>query len=125
MREDDIEVYIRGVAHRNKINKLSNKFISRLKWLPMKAKYDIFENAIGDHFNIKNKNLERQNLIHDRVKARTHKNNIMTPELEADLNHVLNNYHCKKFEKQFMSGNDRTMHYWKANHDEVPRLVAD
>lgn len=36
IREDDIEVYIRGVSHRNKINKLVNKFMSRLKWLPMK-----------------------------------------------------------------------------------------
>jgi hypothetical protein len=34
VREDDIEVYIRGVAHRNKINKLVNKYMSRLKWLP-------------------------------------------------------------------------------------------
>jgi len=38
IREDDIEVYIRGVAHRNKINRMFNKYISRLKWLPMLKK---------------------------------------------------------------------------------------
>jgi len=59
IREDDIEVYIRGVSHRNKINKLVNKFMSRLKWLPMKQKYEIFENSITEYFNLKNQNIER------------------------------------------------------------------
>lgn len=35
IREDDIEVYTRGVTYRNKINRVMNKFLSRLKWLPM------------------------------------------------------------------------------------------
>ena len=43
VREDDIEVFLRGVAHRNKVKKLVNKFISRLKWVPMREKYTIFE----------------------------------------------------------------------------------
>jgi hypothetical protein len=59
VREDDIEVYIRGVAHKNKINKLVNKYMSRLKWLPQKAKFDIFENSIIDYFATKNANIAR------------------------------------------------------------------
>ena len=39
-------MYIRGVSHKNKINKVVNKVMSRLKWVPMKYKYEIFENAI-------------------------------------------------------------------------------
>lgn len=46
IREDDIEVYIRSVCHRSKINKVANKFMSRLKWLPMLKKFEIFETAI-------------------------------------------------------------------------------
>jgi len=49
----------------------------------------------------------------------------MTPELESELNIILNNYYCKKYENMFLSGNDRTLHYWKSNHDEVPRLITD
>ena len=25
----------------------------------------------------------------------------------------------------FISGNDRTRHFWKDNHDEVPKLIAN
>jgi hypothetical protein len=41
------------------------------------------------------------------------------------LKGVLEGYHCKQYDKMFLSGNDRTMHSWKANHDEVPRLISD
>jgi hypothetical protein len=58
VKEDDIEVYIRGVSHKNKLNKLVNKFMSRLKWLPMKNKYEVFENAVTDHLELKQQNLE-------------------------------------------------------------------
>jgi hypothetical protein len=53
IREDDIEVYIRGVAHKNKLNKTVNKFISRLKWLPMLHKQTIYEGAVTGFYNQK------------------------------------------------------------------------
>ena len=46
IREDDIEVYVRGTTYRNKINKVVNKFFSRLKWLALNSRYKVFENAI-------------------------------------------------------------------------------
>ena len=46
LREDDIEIYTRSVTYRNKVSKVVNKFMSRLKWLPMLHRYDIFEKAI-------------------------------------------------------------------------------
>lgn len=51
IREDDVEVYVRGTTYRNKINKTVNKFMSRLKWLPMHSKYQLFEKSIESHFN--------------------------------------------------------------------------
>ena len=47
IREDDIEVYVRGTTYRNKINKTVNKLISRLKWLALDQKYAIMESAIS------------------------------------------------------------------------------
>ena len=90
-----------------------NKFISRLKWLPLYSKYEIFENAIGDFFDLKNENIKRQNTLVDRIRERAHKTLKMTSELENDLNTVISNYHCKKYEKMFLTGNDRTIHNWR------------
>ena len=49
----------------------------------------------------------------------------MTAEIEKELNTLLNSYYCKKYESMFVSVNDRTLHSWKANHDEVPKLISD
>ena len=46
IREDDVEVYMRSVAYRNKVGKVVNKFMSRLKWLPMLHRFTIFEKAL-------------------------------------------------------------------------------
>ena len=35
IREDDVEVYLRGVSYKSKLLKVMNKFLSRLKWLPL------------------------------------------------------------------------------------------
>ena len=59
LREDDLEVYVRGTTYRNKINKVMNKFISKLKWLPLEKKYEVFEKAIESHFKIKNANIKK------------------------------------------------------------------
>jgi len=47
IREDDVEVYIRGVSYRNKVNKLVNKFMSRLKWMPLERRFEIFTLAVN------------------------------------------------------------------------------
>lgn len=86
IREDDIEVFMRATSYKNKINKVTNKFISRLKWVPMKHRYEIFEKAIEGHFSMKNQNIQRQKDMVDRVAARVHKTHIMTPTLQAELN---------------------------------------
>jgi hypothetical protein len=58
IREDDIEVYIRGVSYRNKVNKLSNKFMSRLKWLPMERRFEVFTQAANVSNEIKQNNIK-------------------------------------------------------------------
>jgi hypothetical protein len=44
IREDDVEIFTRGTAYRNKVSRVVNKFMSRLKWLPLQHRYDIYEN---------------------------------------------------------------------------------
>ncbi len=46
IREDDVEVYIRGVVYKNKVSRVVNKFIQRIKWLPLHKKTEVFEQSI-------------------------------------------------------------------------------
>jgi hypothetical protein len=46
IRDDDVEVYLRWVSYKNKVLKVANKFLSRLKWLPLQHRYEIFERAL-------------------------------------------------------------------------------
>jgi len=70
IREDDIEVYMRGVTYRNKINKVVNKFMSRMKWVPLRNRYDIFEKAIESGISLKQANIKRQTDMLERVTNR-------------------------------------------------------
>jgi hypothetical protein len=85
IREDDIEVYMRGVTYRNKINKVVNKFMSRMKWVPLRNRYDVFERAIEGGIALKNANIKRQTDMLDRVSNRVKQIHIMTPQLQGEL----------------------------------------
>ena len=58
LREDDVEIFTRSTTYRNKTCKLMNKFMSRLKWLPMLHRYNIYEKAIESKNNQKEANIK-------------------------------------------------------------------
>jgi hypothetical protein len=60
IREDDIEVFLRGTAYRNKVNKTFNKLISRLKWQTQRQKYAVFEKTLKHYFQAKRANIKQQ-----------------------------------------------------------------
>jgi hypothetical protein len=41
------------------------------------------------------------------------------------LNKILDGYYCSQYEQQFLGENDKLLYGWKANHDEMPRLIGD
>ena len=59
IRSDDIEVYARHITYEGKINKLVNKFIAKLKWLPMSQRYEVFESVVGKYFAIRDENMQK------------------------------------------------------------------
>ena len=59
IREDDIEVYIRGVSYKNKVARIVNKFLSKAKWIPLKHKFSIYERALKAHQTLKIDNIKR------------------------------------------------------------------
>ena len=58
IREDDVEIWLRSVTYRNKVSKVVNKFMSRLKWLPLQHQYSIYEEAMKRNKQIKDSNIE-------------------------------------------------------------------
>lgn len=54
-----MEVYIRGVVYKNKVSRVVNKFIQRIKWLPLNKKTEVFESAVVGYFEIKDENIRR------------------------------------------------------------------
>jgi len=58
IREDDIEVYLRHVTYASKINKLLNKWLARLKWMPLSKRFEVFDKMVDKYFQIRDKNLE-------------------------------------------------------------------
>ena len=125
VREDDVEVYLRSVCYRNKVGRLSDKYLSRLKWLPMQHRYSIFEGAIEMSQRIKTENVAAQKLMHKRVKENTLRSNLRSPELETEVQQVLDSYYCERYDQFFVSNMERVKHSWKGNHDTVPELIAD
>ena len=53
IREDDIEVYVRGWTYKNKVNKTANKLLSHLKWVPMRDKSKIYADSVASYNQIK------------------------------------------------------------------------
>ena len=90
LREDDIEIYTRSVSYRNKVSKVVNKFMSRLKWMPMLHRYEIFEKALESKNNQKAGNIQAQFDFIDEIQNRAKSHHIVTPEFENELNDVLN-----------------------------------
>ena len=82
IREDDIEIFTRGVSYRNKVSKVINKYMSRLKWLPMQHRYKIYEKAHEACSVQKKLNIEEQKSMVERVEDRVKKHHTMTPEVE-------------------------------------------
>ena len=60
LREDDVLIYTRSCSYRNKVSKAVNKFMSRLKWLPMLHRYDIYEKALESKNIQKEANIKEQ-----------------------------------------------------------------
>lgn len=58
IREDDIEIYLRHITYAEKINKLINKWVAGLKWMPLSNRYDIFDQMVDKYFQIRENNLD-------------------------------------------------------------------
>jgi hypothetical protein len=98
VREDDIEVYLRATSYRNKVSRVVDKYISRLKWFPMQHRYSIFEEAVLMGKTIKAENIAAQKALHRQIYERSTASSLMSTEFEAELRDVLDGYYCERYE---------------------------
>ena len=77
------------MTYRNKVSKVVNKFMSRLKWLPMQHRYEIYEKALAAKQNCKEANIQKQFDMIDRVDGRARSMHIASPEFDSELNEIL------------------------------------
>jgi hypothetical protein len=97
IRADDIEVYLRHVAYAGKINKVVNKFLSRLKWMPMCSRFDVFEAVINRYFFIREANLKDQAKALDDIDADARESNLGTQDLADELRRIRANAHVTQY----------------------------
>ena len=45
IRQDDFEVYLRLKTYGNKLNRLGNKFLSKIKWLPYLKRLEMWKES--------------------------------------------------------------------------------
>ena len=85
LREDDIQIFSRSCSYRNKVSKAVNKFMSRLKWLPMLHRFEIYEKALESKLKQKDGNIKAQLDFIEKIDARARSMHTITPEVELEL----------------------------------------
>ena len=46
LRADDIDVYLRLITYEEKITRLADVFVNKVKWVPLTKRYDIYKQSI-------------------------------------------------------------------------------
>jgi hypothetical protein len=57
IKQDDVEIYLRSICYDQKINRLMSKFLARIKWLPLQARFDIWNETVESYCKIKDLNI--------------------------------------------------------------------
>ena len=48
LRLDDIDVYLRSITYEEKIMRMADRFVQRVKWLPSSHRFEIYKESV--HF---------------------------------------------------------------------------
>ena len=114
---------MRSTSYRNKVNKVVNKFMSRLKWLPMQHRFEIYEQSVQSKLRHKEANIKQQFDFIDRIDARAKSMHIVTPEFENELNDILNCHYVRMHALMYTSTTEKIANSWRSDHDNVPSMV--
>jgi hypothetical protein len=58
---------MRTVCYDQKINRVTSKFLARLKWLPLQARFDIWNDTVENFCKVKELNIKRQEKLLEKI----------------------------------------------------------
>jgi hypothetical protein len=123
IRSDDIEVYTRHVAYSGKINKVVNKFMSKLKWMPMCSRFDIFEAMINQYFFIRDENLKDQAKLLEDIDADAKASNLGTQELLDELRKIRAGAHYSQYQASMVESKQKLLGSCRPDYQIAPDLI--
>jgi hypothetical protein len=99
--------------------------MSRLKWLALSQRFEIFEKAIRSNNAIKERNIKKQKIVRKKVMAAVTKRLETEPELEQEAKDLKKNFFITKYKGQHLKPVDKIKNSWRTNHEECPNLVGN
>ena len=101
--------------------------MSRLKWLPLSERFEIFDATVARYFEVRNQSLAGQEqFVNDIVEhTREHWNrlNIQSAELLDELKALKNQYHITKYKKSMRDLKDRVMGACRPDYEIPPDMI--
>ena len=71
----------------------------------------------------KEANIKHQFDFIDEIDARARSMHIMNPEVEAELNDILNQHFVRQHALMYSTQSEKIVNSWRSDHDNVPNLV--
>jgi len=125
IRADDMEVYLRSTTYTGKVTKMVNKFLARLKWLPLARRFDIFDCMVKKYKDIRAENIAAQVKFWDNIQKHTVAKNVITPEMNAELQEIRDQLHIISYNKQLFDEKQKVLSSCRPDYDVAPDLKTN
>jgi len=85
------------MTYASKINKLVNKFMARLKWLPLSQRFQVFDNMVSRYFGLRDQALAKQRELLAQVEKTALEDNLKTQEIMDELREIKRKAHITHY----------------------------
>lgn len=97
--------------------------MSRLKWLPLSGRFEIFDATVVRYFEVRNQSLARQEKFVNDIVEHTREHNIQSVELLDELKALKNQYHITKYKKSMRDLKDRVIGACRPDYEIAPDMI--
>lgn len=63
IRQDDYEVYLRQKTYHRKLNRLANKLVNKIKWLPYSKRFPMWQESREMIYECRTKAIEQRSIL--------------------------------------------------------------
>lgn len=105
------------------MNKLANKFISRLKWLALCERFQLYQQTTTKYFELRNANVQRQTDALEQAISMVSNTTLSSKQLTEELNEIKNKAHITCYNKTMYNNRLRLLGACRPDYDVSPDLV--